>query len=336
MRAFVSPILRIALIFGAFAPAPLAAGQDWVALRSVRVAQPGQGQVSFGLAHSVQQSWALGDRFAFLRESNGDFKIQRRVDAQLDLAWQPSAAWGLKLGLPYHWVELSPYPVAGSSPSYRLDDASVRRTDSLGDLSLEARRAWGPDAGQAGASGALWLSVVAPTGIGPFEAQHPMAATGEGRWQIAPGLVVGASSGTWSVFAQAGAPVQMGRESSVSSEAVLGYGTDGPRLPAGGNVWLGPRYGVQGSLGLAWDWLSDEDMRQTLALEFQGWQRSPLDQGGVLTPDTEQSALGFVPQLHAHYGRFHAVAGWSLPYNYANNIASPDYGGSHLRVDYGF
>jgi hypothetical protein len=61
-----------------------------------------------------------------------------------------------------------------------------------------------------------------------------------------------------------------------------------------------------------------------------------LDQGGVLTPDTEQSQVGFIPQLQSHFGRFHALAAWSLPLLYGNNVPAAYDGGSHLRVDYEF
>jgi hypothetical protein len=325
----------LAGIFAALAPA-LWAGQDWVALKAVRVAEAGSFQASLGVAHSVQESWALGNRFAFLRDADGIYKLQRRVDLQMDLAWQWNQAWGLKLGLPYELMEFSPYPPVGAVPNFRLDDPGLRRTDGLGDVSLDLRRAWGPEPGSEGFSSALWFNVAAPTGIGPFEASTTLAATGEGRWQLQPGLVLSFKRGAWAWLMQASAPVQLGRESTVSSRAVVGFGEDGPQFTPGGNVWLGPRYGAQGAVGLSWDWYAEEGSRHSLGIELSARHRGPLDLGGVLTPDTEQDQAGFIPQLQSHFGRFHALAAWNLPLLYGNNVAASYDGGSYLRVDYGF
>jgi hypothetical protein len=305
-------------------------------LKAVRVATPGSLQASLGVVHSVHESWALGDRFAYLRDADGLYKEQRRVGLQLDLAWQWDPAWGLKLGLPYELAEFSPIAPEGFVNNFSLNEPSLRRTDSLGDLSLDLRRAWGPEADQAGLSGALWLSLVAPTGIGPYEAPSTMAATGEGRWQVQPGFVLGYKRGSLAGILQASAPLQLGREASLSSAVALGFGANGPQLAPSGNVWLGPRYGAQGGLGLAWDWYAEGRDRHSLGLEFRAWQRSPLDMGGVLTPDTEQYEAGFIPQLQSHFGRFHALAAWSLPLLLGNNVAASHDGGSYLRMDYEF
>src|SRR6185503_10342607 len=125
-----------------------------------------------------------------MREADGIYKLQRQVSLQLDLAWQLNQAWGLKLGLPYQLAEFSPYLPSNVVGNFSLNDPALRRTDSLGDISLDLRRAWGPEPGAQGGSGALWLTVVAPSGIGPFEAPSTMAATGEGRWQVQPGFVL--------------------------------------------------------------------------------------------------------------------------------------------------
>lgn len=311
----------------------LAAGQDWAHLRAVRVAETGQVEASLGIQHSVQTSWAQGDHFAYFREVNGDYRLQSVIAAELDLGWQLSQAWALKLAVPYVLTEVSAFPP--TSFNYSLGDGSVHRADGLGDIQLELRRGWGAEPGVAGASAGLWLSLLGPSGLGPFEAPHPLAATGAGRWQVEPGLVAGASNGVLSVVAQVGVPVQLGRESQVPAEAALSYGPSGPLLPPAGAAWLGPRTGVEGGLGLAWLWHDAEDSRQTLAVEVQAWQRSPLDIGGVLQPDTENIGVRCVPQLHADFGRFKALAAWELPFLYANNEAASDFGAAHLRVDYG-
>lgn len=312
------------------------AGQDWAYLKSARVAEPGHAQLSLGLIHSVQQTWAQGQSFSFMRDSVGSFRLQRSIKTRLDLGWQASDAWGLKLGVPYNFAEFSPFTPAGAAPSYRLNDPDVRRADSLGDLSLEWRRAWGVEESVPGSALALLFTVTGPSGLGPFESPHPMAATGEGRWQVEPGFVLSAFNGTLSLVAQVSAPIQAGRETTLSSEAALGFGPNAPLQAPGGNVWLGPRYGVNAGLGFGWQWYAAEDSRQVIAIELQGWQRSPLDLGGTLTPDTEQMGLRSIPQLQADFGRFHALASWELPFIYANNEAASDFGASHLRVDYGF
>ncbi len=161
-------------------------------------------------------------------------------------------------------------------------------------------------------------------------------ATGDGRWQLQPGFDIGTALGAWNLTLQAGAPLQFGKPAVLSSQAALSFGANGANNPAGGPGWLGPRYGVQSDLALGWDWYVDTDVRQTVGLELQAWHLSPLDQDGALTPDTEESGVALVPQLHAQYGRFHVLAGWTLPYLYAYNLALSDYGASHLRVDYGF
>ena len=329
-------IAALSLLLGLSLPLspPLFAGQDWAHLRAVRVADSGHVEASLGVQHSVQTSWAEGDHFAYFREVNGDYRLQRVITAEVDLGWQWSPAWGAKLAVPYALTEVSSYPPY--SYNYSLADSTVHRNDGVGDIQLELRRAWGVEPGLAGASAGSWLGVVGPSGLGPFEASHPLAATGMGRWQIEPGFVVGTSNGVLSVVAQVGAPLQLGREARIANEAALGYGPNGPLLPAPGAVWLGTRTGVEGGVGLAWLWYNAEDSRQTIAVECQAWQRSALDIDGVLQPDTENVGLRFVPQLHADFGRFKAMAAWELPFLYANNEAASDFGASHLRVDYGF
>lgn len=328
-------ILKFAALSLLFGPAlSLSAGQDWAHLRAIRVAESGHFQSSLSLQHSVQTSWAQGDHFAYFREANGDYRLQRVITATLDLGWQWAPDWGAKLSVPYALTEVSSYPPY--SYNYSLADSAVHRADGVGDIRLELRRAWGVEPGVSGPSAGLWLGVLGPSGLGPFEAPHPLAATGEGRWQIEPGLVIGASNGVLSVVAQVGAPVQLGREANLVSEAAIGFGPNGPQMPAPGRVYLGARTGVEGGLGAAWLWHDAEDSRQTIAVECQAWQRSALDIDGVLQRDTENVGLRFVPQLHADFGRFKAMAAWELPFLYANNEAASDFGGSHLRVDYGF
>ncbi len=335
MRTIPAQFAYILTLLFALVPSPAAAGQDWVDLRAVRVAQPGGFQASLGVSHAVEETWALGDRSVLINDIDGSTKVGRQVDLRFALAWQWDRAWGLKVELPYVLAELSPYPAEGTAPTYRLTDPLVRRTDGLGDASVEIRRAWGPEPGQAGIAGALWMGVMAPTGIGPFEAPHPLAATGEGRWQLQPGFVLGLQGRGLTVMLQSGLLLQGGREAAVSRLAPVAYGVDGPTFIPGGDTWLGPRYGVNASLGLGWDWYADDDSRQTLACEILGWQHSPLDVGGTQVPDTEQVWVGMIPELQSHFGRFHVLAGWSLGL-YANNLAFAYYGVPQIRVDYGF
>jgi hypothetical protein len=315
---------------------PLAAGTDWVALKSPRVAPPKGYQLSLGVAHSVLESWALGDHFAYLRETDGIYKQQRRVDLDLDFGWQWNQDWGLKLNLPYVLTEFSPFPPPGTIQDFQLNDPTLRRTDSVGDLSLELRRAWGPEADVAGLAAGVFLGVAAPTGIGPFEASSTMAATGQGRWGFQPGFLLSYRLSDWTFAMQGSGLLQLGRESTLSSAASLGFNDAGPLLAPGGNAWLGPRYGVQGAAGLAWEWYAGTDGRHSVALEFSASQRSPLDVGGQGIPDTEEVQGGFIPQLQSQIGRFHALAAWSLPLLIGNNVLSSFDGGSHLRVDYEF
>jgi hypothetical protein len=316
---------------------PLWGGQDWVDIKATRVAEPGAFQTSLGLYYSVQDVWALGDRYVYLVEANGDYKLQRLTDLEWDLGWQLNPAWGLKLSVPYNFSEVSDYPLDGVIPYYRLNDATLRRADGLGDVSLELRRAWGPEPGHDGWARGLWLGLTAPTGLGPFEAPHTLAATGEGRWQGQGGFVVGWTRGSFNLIVQGSARAQLGRDADVSTMADLGYGANGPNVPqTGGPEWLGPRFGGDEALALGWDWYVEGDTRQTIGLELRGSQLSALDQGGALTPDTQASSLGILPQLQASFGAFHVLAAWEAPILYGNNVAASYDGGSHLRVDYGF
>jgi hypothetical protein len=134
MRLRTLKFAALSLLLGQ-AP-PLCAGQDWAHLRAVRVAESGHFQSSLSLQHSVQTSWAQGDHFAFFREANGDYRLQRVITATLDLGWQWDGSWGSKLSVPYALTEVSSFPPY--SYNYSLADSAVHRADGVGDIQLEA------------------------------------------------------------------------------------------------------------------------------------------------------------------------------------------------------
>jgi hypothetical protein len=309
--------------------APALPAQDWAGLKAPQAAEPGARALGVSVDYGSFQRWALPGGNAALLDVDGLVKQQQRIEVGLELDWQWNDRWGCRLALPYRFAEFSRLPPEGFVYNFRLDDPNLRRAENTGDLSLDLRRAWGPWLGAA-------LEITAPTGLGPFEAPHPMVATGEGRWQFEPRFIAGAETGEHQFWLQAGFPVQAGREANLSSQAPLGFEAAGPQTPSGGGAWLGPRYGAHGVAGWAWIWYRDKDSRHALALEADAWLRGAWNVGGNDLPGTQQQSLVLVPQLMSDFGRFKALAAWTSPVLASQNVPVSTYGTTHLRVLYGF
>lgn len=315
----------------------MAASQDWLTLRHPRPLDPGQVELGLELRSADAQSWHRGAELAWLRDADGLVKEQRRMDGELQLRWQATARLALELDVPAVMAELAPLPPVGFYYNFRLNDPTLRRSEGLGDLRLGARGvlAWDPKGFSAG-----WLlQLTAPTGLGPFEAPQPLAATGDGRWQAQAGFSAGCQFGEFQVWAQSQARLQFGRQADLSAAAPVSYDPSGPQyLPQAGAQWLSPRWGSDSVLGLGWDWYHDEDSRHSLAIEVVGRQLQGLGAGDAFSAlgGTDSASLAVIPQLQARFGRFHALGGWQAPFLFATNMPAPDYGQLILRADYAF
>ena len=154
--------------------AVLPASPDWMAMPIARPL-PSILSLSLGLAQSQRESWGREGGSVLLKDAEGQ-KVQRLLQGRMDLRWQSGPYDSWVLTVPVVFNEAALWTGAVSSP--RVDDAGVDRSQGLGDLGL----GWRHDRG--GALGGAWglgLGLLAPTGLGPWEAPHPLAATGEGR-----------------------------------------------------------------------------------------------------------------------------------------------------------
>jgi hypothetical protein len=226
--------------------------------------------------------------------------------------------------------------------SYPPNSPQALRGGGLGDIRLGLRGPWlGSNPGlQLGWS----LGMIAPTGLGPFDSITPLAATGDGRWQVQPGLVVGGGGdGDLEAWAQLQGRWQFGREAWVSSQAPLAYqGTIQKSFPiyarSSGSVWLDPRWGADAALGLGWNWYRDADQRHTLAVELLGhwlsdWVIDGVDQD---LQKGNECSVQVQPELQAHFGTFTVVGGWRSPVAYGLGVLNTAWGQLIFNASYAF
>jgi hypothetical protein len=267
------------------------------------------------------------------RESGGQV-VQRRLEGGLGLRWQATPSVSATLDVPVAFAELAVWFGGPTSP--RVDDPSARRSQGLGDLSLGLRQDL---AARHGAAAGWALAFTAPTGLGPWEAPHPLAATGAGRWAGELGLFGSLQRGNWHLHSAAAGGLQLGREAVLSAAAPVGYDEAGALFlpPAlSGPAYLDPRWSAQGALGLGWDWFADETDRHSLTLSLCARRQGPLGVGGAAVDNTESALLWLQPELQARFSGLNALAGWQSPPLESLNASVPAWGELHFRLDHAF
>jgi hypothetical protein len=289
---------------------------------------PAPVELSLRLDQAQRELWSHGTAQVIPREG-GVQVVQRSLEGSLDLRWQAAARTALSVSAPLSYDELAVWTGGIGYP--RVDDPGVHRSQGLGDLQLGLRQ----DFGALG-----WgLLLTAPTGLGPWEAPHPLAGTGEGRWAGDLRLSLRLDHAAWSFCANVQGGLQAGREAVLSAGAPIGYDDAGPiYLPASatGPAYLDPRWGSAGALGVGWTWFDDGIDRHSLALSVCGRQRTALSVGGAAVPDTDSALLWLQPELQARFKGLHALAGWQSPPLYSLNTPVPYWGELHFRLDHAF
>lgn len=324
--------MRCLTLFLAWLAVPLPASSDWLAQPLPRpLAQAWE--ISLGLRQAQRETWAHRGGHALLVEADGQ-KVERRLEGRLDLRWQAGPRGSLVLTVPLVFAELATWGGAVAWP--RVDDPGVARSQGLGDLGLE----WRHDRG--GPQGWAWgfgLGLQGPSGLGPWEAPHPLAATGEGRWQGRLRLSAGHQGRSVGFFGTLAGRAQDGREAVLAPAAPLLYDAGGVRLvPAelAGPAYLAPRLGAEGVLGMAWDWHRDEDSRHSLGLSLAARHLGPWGVGGRAVEETAPTLVWLQPELQARFGGFGVLLGWQSPALYDDNLAVPYWGELILRLDHAF
>lgn len=306
---------------------PLAASDDWLA-QPVPHPLARAYELGLGVQQVQRETWAHENGHVLLQESDGQ-KVQRVLSGSLDLRWQAGAHDSLEASFPLVFTEMAVWFGALTTP--RLGDPSVERSQGLGDIEV----GWRHDRGSWG----LGLSLIGPSGLGPWDAPHPLAATGEGRWQGKLRVSAGLSGRSVSSFVSVTGFLQGGREAELSPVAPLLYDAGGVRfLPpaATGNVYLDPRWGAEGAWGLAWDWYRGDDSRHSLALSVAGRHLGPLGVGGRVIDDTAAARVWLQPELQARFGAFEALAAWQSPALLDDNLAVPYWGELHFKLSHAF
>lgn len=311
---------------------PLGASDDWLGL-AVPSPLARVLEVSLAVHQAQRETWARAADYAWMTDTDGIIKQQRLIEGELGLRWQKTRHWSLGLAAPMVFAEMAPFAPPGSVINFAPGDASLRRTQGLGDLRAGLRYQPG---GSDGAWSQAWLlEGVAPTGLGPFEAGHPLAAIGEGRWAATLGWLLAVRAGAWHAHLDLRGRYQFGRESRVPERALIyDSAAEAPRqgLPPG-PAWLEPRMDLRAALGLGWDWFASQDQRQSLALALIGRQQQPW-KSAQGTAGSGSLSLALQPELQARYGSFNALAGWQSPFLYAVDVPAPDWGELHVRLDY--
>jgi hypothetical protein len=241
--------------------------------------------------------------------------------------------------VPLVLVEVSAEDVAAGT-SYPPNSPDALRGGGLGDIRLGLR---GPWLGRSPGLQLGWsLTLIAPTGLGPFDSTTPLAATGDGRWQLQPGLVFGGGGeGDLEAWVQAQGRWQFGRNALVPSLAPLGYTGDitdstyiTPRTS--GAVWLDPRWGGDAAVGLGWIWYRDAGQRQVLAVEGLGHWLSPWVIDGIDQGLGDECSVQVEPELQAHFGTFTVVGGWRSAVLYGLGVPDASWGQLIFNAAYAF
>jgi len=308
---------RLALLLALW-PALLHAQDDWL---SLPVPQPLSGsaraEVALGLSSGEAIGWIRGNDLAYFSPVTWTTQTLKTVGMDLTLRAKLGASLVLEARVPLLFNQLSPFddyaPV-----TYGLQDPTVSRGQGLGDIQVGLR---GPLFGRPGTLQGGWSAgMVAPTGLGPFDAASPLLATGAGRWQALAAVVLGGGQDqaveTW-LWAQG--RYQAGRQAWVSSQAYLAFAGDGPSQTSypvapteSGALWLDPRWGADFSYGLGWNWYRDGASRHCLAVELIGHALSPWSLDGHDQGLGPEWSLAVQPELLFHFGVFNISGGVRL------------------------
>lgn len=316
------PLLII--VAGLAAASASRAGEDWVALRLPPSHPQGSWEGGLQWSYGRRQAWALGVGSVRMLDSDGRIKELRAMDLLASLRWGVAEGQSLAAKFPYVFRELSP-STSGTNATFALNDPSLRRGDGTGDLALEWRSRLGANAGAG-------LELTLPLGLGPMESQHPLVATGGGRWALAPWLTAGGARGPLQAWVQAGGVWMAGQGADISQEAVVGYSSTGAQKLPPGRAYLGPRWGLELGAGMGLDWHREAKAHHSVAVELRHNSLSEWVLDGQSVAGSDTHLLECIPQLQARFERFSAVAGWALPLS-ARNVPLALGGEWRLRLE---
>jgi hypothetical protein len=322
------------LVLALVLPALAHADNDWLGIEVPRPMDVGKLSLNVKAGQTENQWWADGYNTYYMIPSPGQgpqFQDLATVDTRLD--WQLAKRSVLELDLPTVFSEFSPDSF-GVPEYYNVNTPGVAESQGLGDLRLGLREAL-RDSAQ-GFNAAWSLALVAPTGLGPFEAPQTLAATGDGRWQALPGIVFGGQSQSWEGWIQVIGRYQFGRQAVSSGQDYLSWGPSGGIAPEEGGIWLGPRYGADSVAGLAWIWYRDADSRIGLALEAKYHWLSPWTIGSETIGLPAEQYFVLTPEMQARFGRYSAIVGWQGQSNWAVDEVLAEYGEILFDVAYTF
>jgi hypothetical protein len=333
--------MRLLALFLTLLPALASAQSDWLSLPLPQPLTPGaRAEIGVAVRSGESYGWAQGDADARYTDPLGLTQTTlKTVELDLLLRARLGASVVLELQAPLQFNELSPHTYGGAT--FTLQDPLAKRQQGFGDLRLALR---GPLTGAPGGFQSGWsLGMVAPTGQGPFDSPDMLLATGEGRWQALAGLVLGGGEGgTIESWLWVQGRWQAPRPAWVSSQAWLAYNGSmdaaAPRGPLnGGSVMLDPRWGVDASYGLAWNWYRDGETRHSLAVELVGHGLTPWSMDGQDQGAGPEGALYVQPELITRFGRFNASGGWrSATLNGSYNVPDFYYGTVLVNAAYAF
>ena len=300
---------------------------------------PGTLQVEAGVRQFSRELW-LDDRgevvnngTVLMTDADGVSKSVKGFRFELRALWQASARNLIEISLPYYNQEFSRYNPGQVLPN-ALDDASVRREDATGDLSLLWRGLALGDI-KSPLQAYLGLELSLPTGQGRFASSHPLVATGSGGFELAPALSLEGGSDAWKGWLQGRALHNFGYSADIAPGSLVAYRQDlAPQTLAGGRSWVGYGLSYEATLGLGWDWYVSDSARHRLALELQYQDNGALILDGAEVPNSRSSALNLVPEARfAFDGGFALNVGWISPMGLAKNMAVAYWGELLFRAD---
>ncbi len=323
------------------AAGPLRADNDWLDIEVPRPLDDATFGLNLKVSQTERQYWEDGAAF-YPMVQNQSLMVQDLLTLNVRADWQVSRRLVLELNAPLVFSEFSPYS-GGIVEYYNVNTPGVYESQGLGDLKLGLRGAW-RDTSQ-GFNAGWSLNLIAPSGVSPFSAPSPLAGTGQGRWQILPGFVLGGLGMNWEGWVEGIGRLEAGQQVVSTPQTYLSWRSqeinggwvagDNVSLPGGG-AWLGPRYGGDAMAGVAYIWYRDAGSRMALAVEGRAHWLSPWTtaSGSLGLPADTYAVL--TPELQARYGRFSAVAGWQAAYLWAVEEPYAIYGQIIFDLAYAF
>ncbi len=280
---------------------PLAASQDTLSLLDPQaLAHPGF-ESSLQVDAWERDRWSSLDSSRTLREQGTQYfpdgDTQKGVDMDLWLRWQMSMAQALELDLPWRFMEFSPYQWGTASTPQR-NDPTVLRGDHMGDITLRWRGAalWG-SAEERRASLGMSLVVVAPTGLGPYEAPHPLAASGEGGWAFGGGISGAESLGVLRFSQQASGLWRLGYAADIRPVSP----TAGLELPVG-SAFVRPGASLLAGLGMLGLLARDAEASYWLGTALRCQAQADWQVGGQQAGGTGSWGVDLMPEFKAEFG----------------------------------